>query len=447
MFHSRQDAKDAMNELDQALREVEILLDTQRAEPPSSTPKPKSLRQVLEIFIHIPFTERSSVISDLGDITGNLRDKRQNAKRAFKLVWYLYTLSQQRSLSITLKEPDARDPANAALNLVHSEFISHPFAISRLAQSRSHAPFLILNYDHKTATKTEELAKRLGKDWIIDCLHSRNASSTPLLEAQIALFELVWSGTVKHLKSNPTHNVEDPEYKELQQSLDQLDKSLQDVIARSQQPRFALSFYGMVKAGKSLFLNAMIGKDVLPSGGKYACVLATAAIKNAYYGQLELPSTAWPCRLMHEKGQVQPRLQVQTQAFNRAIQNLREHGYASRMQNYQPPTESLLGAMVGGLNSQSAPTQETIELRNIYYEWKSLHDTTRENFLKFEEANFQLSDQALGEEGVTDLVSGTTLDASGHPTLKSSLAKSMTLSDFVSNSALGLTAPKKIGRC
>ena len=122
---------------------------------------------------------------------------------------------------------------------------------------------------------------------------------------------------------------------------------------------------------------------------------------------------------MHEKGQEQPRLQVQTQVFNRAIQNLREHGYASRMRNYQPPAESLLGAIVGGLDSQSAPTQGATELRNIYYEWKSLHDTTRENFLKFEEPNFQLSDQALGEEEVTDLVSRTTFDMSGCPTLNS----------------------------
>lgn len=78
------------------------------------------------------------------------------------------------------------------------------------------------------------------------------------------------------------------------------------------------------------------------------------------------------------------------------------------MQTYQPPPESLLGAMVDDLSSHNAPTPESIELRNIYYEWNCLHDTTRENFLKFEEANFQLSDQALGEEEVTDLVSGTT---------------------------------------
>ena len=266
MFYSRQDAKDAINELGQALREMNILLDSQGAEQLPFTPKPISLRRVLELVVHSPFTEGPSAVSALEDFTRNLRDSRRNAKCAFKLVWYLYSLSQQRSLCITLKEPDARDPANAALDLVESEFIRHPFAISRSAHSRSRTPFLILNRDHKTATETEVLAKRLGKDWTGDYLDSRNTSPRALLEAQVALFELVWSGTVQHLKG-----AEDPEYEEYQQTLDQLDKSLQEVIARSQQPRFTLSFYGMVKAGKSLFLNAMIGKEVLPSGGTYAC--------------------------------------------------------------------------------------------------------------------------------------------------------------------------------
>jgi hypothetical protein len=176
-------------------------------------------------------------------------------------------------------------------------------------------------------------------------------------------------------------------------------------------------------------------------------MIAAAAIRNAYYGSLELPSTAWPCRLVHEKGQVQPRLQVKTQAFNRAIRIFRERRYASRMQNYQPPTESLLGAMVDGLDSQSVPTQEAIELRNVSYEWKSLHCTTRDNLLKFEEANFQLSDRAFGDEEVTDLVSGTPLDTSSPSILKISSEKSMTSSDSVSDSASGLTAPRKTGQC
>ena len=153
---------------------------------------------------------------------------------------------------------------------IHSEFISHPIAVARPVDSRSHAQLRPQN-----RPKKEELAKRLGKDWNVDCLYSRNASSSPLPEAQIALFELVWSGTIQHLKSNPTHNTEGPEHEEFQQTLDRLDKSLQDVIARLQQPESALSFNGMVKAGKSPFLNATVGKAVLPSGGKYACSCET----------------------------------------------------------------------------------------------------------------------------------------------------------------------------
>lgn len=145
------------------------------------------------------------------------------------------------------------------------------------------------------------LAKRLGKDWIINSLYSRNASSSPPLEAQITLFKLVRSGTVQHLKSDPTHNADDPRYEKLQQNLDQSDKFLQEATAHSQHPRFALSFYEMVNSGKSLFLNAMIGKDVLPSGGTYACKIVCM---ECLHGSLELPSTAWPYLLVHKKEEV-----------------------------------------------------------------------------------------------------------------------------------------------
>ena len=255
-----------MNKLDRALRGIAGLLEVQHGPLPSN-PRPYSLRPVLELVICLPHTERRSTVSDLNDVTRNVLNSLQETKSAFKLVWYLYILSRQ---PITPEGSDTRAPTNPALDMIHSEFTSHPFAISRPAQPHSHAPFLVLNRDPETATQKEELAKRLGKDWIVNYLYSHNGSSSPLLEAQIALFELVWSGTVQHLKGNPTHNAEDPEYTELQQTLDQLDKSLQAVIARSQQHRYALSFYGMVQAGKSLFLNAMIGERILPSDGKYA---------------------------------------------------------------------------------------------------------------------------------------------------------------------------------
>ena len=143
------------------------------------------------------------------------------------------------------------------------------------------------------------------------------------------------------------------------------------------------------------------------------CALAAAATRDVNYRQLELPSTAWPCKLVHKKGQVRPRLEVKTLAFNDAIRIIREKGYASKMQNYQLPSDSsLLGAVMGGSDSQiyNALNPEAIRLREVYYQWRRLPLNTRKNFLKFEDADFQLPDQAFGDEEVTNLVNKPTPD-------------------------------------
>jgi hypothetical protein len=129
----------------------------------------------------------------------------------------------------------------------------------------------VLNRDHDAASKKEELARKLGKGWINDRVNRHHVPASQLIDVQIPLFEFIWSGTIQQLKANPTHSTNDPEHREFEQILNQLDSSLQEVIARSKQPRFTLSFYGMVKAGKSLFLNSLIGKIVLPSNGRYPC--------------------------------------------------------------------------------------------------------------------------------------------------------------------------------
>ena len=257
-----------MTELGQALHEIAIQLEAQ-GEPGKSpsTSKPARLRPVLELIILLPCTERKSTITDLNNITSNLLDNRRKAKRAFKLVWALYALSQP-SPPIDPKSTSTGDSARA-LDTIHLEFIRNPFAISP-AHSNSHAPFSVLNSDKTIATSNHKLAKRLGKQWIDEYIDSRKASSSQLVEAQITLFKCIRNGTIEHLKTNPTHDADDREHIDFQQTLNELDRSLQEVIARSTRPKFAISFYGMVKAGKSSFLNAMIGKVVLPSDGEYA---------------------------------------------------------------------------------------------------------------------------------------------------------------------------------
>lgn len=132
-------------------------------------------------------------------------------------------------------------------------------------------------------------------------------------------------------------------------------------------------------------------------------VLVVATINDVYFGSLELPSTAWPCRIMHVKGQVHPKVLVRTQPFNRAIQIFKQHRYASQMKNCNPPVAA--------------------ELREVHQEWMSLPPTTKENLLEFEEADFQLSEHAHGVEEVKNLVSGTILEPSAPSQSRNSARK------------------------
>jgi hypothetical protein len=151
------------------------------------------------------------------------------------------------------------------LNPVSWESPSYQFGISPQYGSFS---LSVLNSDHDAVSRMEGIARKLGKGWTDGLTNQHHPSANQLIGVQITLFELIWSGTIRQLRENPTRNAGDPEHREFGQILDQLDSSLQDVIARSRRGRFTLSFYGMAKAGKTLLLNALIGKVVLPSNGR-----------------------------------------------------------------------------------------------------------------------------------------------------------------------------------
>jgi len=264
----RQDAKCAMKEFHENLHAMTILLDTEPAAESSTPPNAhRPLKLFLQSLIHLPSAGHHAVASELKEARIRILDNRQKIKRAFRLLWNLYIISQQQSHtgSIFSLDQNSVKSVAGALDAVSWDFIDHPFAISRLCGSFS---LSVLNRDHNAASKKEELSRKLGKGWIDGLVNRHHVPANQLIDVQITLFELIWSGTIQQLRGNPTRSITDPEHRESEQILDQLDSSLQEVIARSRRPRFTLSFYGMVKAGKSLFLNALIGKIVLPSNGK-----------------------------------------------------------------------------------------------------------------------------------------------------------------------------------
>jgi hypothetical protein len=114
----------------------------------------------------------------------------------------------------------------------------------------------------------------------------------------------------------------------------------------------------------------------------------------------ELRSTAWPCRLRHVEGQTIPELQFQAEPFLAALKKLQAHQYGRRMQNYQPPSETMFES-----DAPHEPSEDKILLRTIHSQWVDLHAVTRDNLLKFENSGFILPRMASGEQNVKALVS------------------------------------------
>jgi hypothetical protein len=180
-------------------------------------------------------------------------------------------------------------------------FSKRPFAVSPEGDYRvSFNKLTLLNHNHQSAQKHAGLLTGIGKGWVCDKIDrssyqyssgsegKRMSSKVQELgQLQTSLFELLWTSTVEQLKrhgsgwevetNDPTsppqsetlNDINDPERDAFQHDLADLEKSLQEAILKAKKQRFAISFCGMVKAGKSLFLNALIGAPILPSDGTY----------------------------------------------------------------------------------------------------------------------------------------------------------------------------------
>jgi hypothetical protein len=401
-----------MESLERALKATRLLLEenpagsrTEATINPSGRNKPrKALNFVLNVLkANFRPGQRHELIGDLEDATYEIYVCQQNNERAFKLVWNLYVVAQQytgRRSSVDNINA-IQDRVGQALDSVLHAFHVHPFAVSPEGDSRVNLPtFAILNHNHETATRHEKLARRIGKAWVDDRVRRYNAQVRDLGALQTSLFELLWSGTVEQLKRHSAYSADDPERQEFEKAVEELEKALQEAIVRSKRQRFAIAFCGMVKAGKSLFLNALMGRVILPSDGEATDFAFHDAILSI---TPELPSTAWPCRLRHVEGQTIPELQFQAEPFLAALKKLQAHQYGRRMQNYQPPPENMFEALLSDAPSQ--PSEEEVLLRTIHSQWIDLHAVTRDNLLIFETSGFKLPRMASGEQNVKTLVS------------------------------------------
>ena len=342
------------------------------------------------------------LIGDLKDATNEIVVCQQNNEHAFKLVWYNYVVNQQWTSRLLIDNiGNPQDRVWGALDSVLDTFCVHPFAVSpgRVYRLDPHV-FAILNQNQEAATRHERFARRIGKAWVDDRVPKYDFQVPKLGSLQTSVFELLWSGTVEHLKRDAPYSSDDPGRPGFEKAVKELERVLQEAILRSKKPHFSIAFCGMVDSGKSLFLNALIGLAILPTDGGSRNSRTPHPILSII---AELLPTAWPCRLRHLEGQSVPELKFEAEPFIVALKKLQARQYGRKMQTYQPPPENTVEATLS--DAPSEPSEEETLLKAIHSQWVNLHDVTRENLLMFETPGFELPLIAIGDQYVKILVS------------------------------------------
>jgi len=239
---------------------------------PSGNRKPiRALKFVLSV-LKTNFRPRD-LLDLIGEATHEIFVCQQNNQRAFKLVWYHYVISQQRASLVLYIQRQGRtndDRLSWARRCVSNTFDIYPFAVSpeRVNHGYESHILAILNHNREFAIRHEALARQLGQTWVDDRVRGYVGEIRELGALQTSLFELLWSGTVEQLKGDSPYSSDDPERPGFERTVEELERVLQETIVCSKRQHFSIVFCGMVNAGKSLFLNALMGRSILPSNGE-----------------------------------------------------------------------------------------------------------------------------------------------------------------------------------
>ena len=239
----------------------------------------KRPRRALKIVLGVLKTDFQSgdlygLIDELKDATYEILVCQQNNERAFKPLWYRHVVTRQQvhRTSSVYDISSIQDRVRLALKAVLGAFHVYPFAVSPERIHRRYGPhiFAILNHNHKAATRHQKLARQLGKAWVDDRVPAdfNDGQVQELGALKTFLFELLWSGTVEQLKRDSPYS-EDPERTEFKRALGELETVLKKaIVVFPSEQQFTIALCGTVKAGKSLFLNVLMGRALLPSDGE-----------------------------------------------------------------------------------------------------------------------------------------------------------------------------------
>ncbi|KLO16285.1 hypothetical protein SCHPADRAFT_901671 [Schizopora paradoxa] len=341
------------------------------------------------------------------DATTSLETHRTDLKRQYDHFNSLYTVFLTAPSQILSRTPspagrmEERQERNRIVqNDIQMRFYKSPFQFT-LTDAAAVDIAREVDITRGRSSRSDSyvsMMEEMGRNWVEDGLPTTTELSvTNLAEIQASLLERLLSSIrfelAEYSLKSTIGESDDGVTNDLRCAhLALMQSTMLREIERIRTRRFSVAFCGMVKAGKSLFLNALAGQNLLPSD--------------------DLPATAWPCRLLHVKGLREPCLTLDPKYFRSCIKELRAKGYGNMMKNYKPPRDNdAYSALFDDPNAavvSKGLTSNTIrdanEKREIFKNWNDLHTKTKENLLRFEQPNFTLPDEATGREDVIDLL-------------------------------------------
>ncbi|KIM27962.1 hypothetical protein M408DRAFT_329631 [Serendipita vermifera MAFF 305830] len=154
--------------------------------------------------------------------------------------------------------------------------------------------------------------EQASRSWLKN--QTRNMESDEFLSAHRTFLNLLWNGSISSLrgidfqafKGNEVSIVE-----EIQSSITLMRDAARDALLRADSPAWSIVFVGAEDAGKSTFINAFIGMDILPVA--------------------DGPGTAYPCKLRNISGRAEPTLEFGTSYLNDCLEELRRGQWASKI--------------------------------------------------------------------------------------------------------------------
>lgn len=213
-----------------------------------------------------PRPKHITIIPQISEISDGIRQSRRLLATSFKGLWLAYKLADNQ-----IKLPLASNSSESSIQLQNllSTFAARPFSVgasmdpfvSLLPQSRSQ----LLHLD-----ECQHSILEIGRAWFT---HRRrdDHSISRLAQIRNEVVELLWTGGIEALHAinvDAFHQERIINFSDLKLESGGFSDHIRDSLMRQLHPRYSTVFVGLESAGKSSFLNAMVGIDVLPVGCK-----------------------------------------------------------------------------------------------------------------------------------------------------------------------------------